>query len=475
VGEAIHVHFCSRDSVLAMAIGDALGPGFEIRHSRDFEAAASLAEEKWVDVVLLDLRSSESETFERWIQHAGHFNRGEFQPPMIVMVDGDDRALTLRIMEGGAYDSISHPPDIIELRLALRRAYKFRQANKALQETRAQDRSASRLHELIGASDCMQEVFALTRKIAPCDVSVLITGETGTGKELLARAIHRLSPRANHPFVAFSCSNLPETLVEDELFGHEKGAFTGALASRHGRLGAADQGTVFLDEIGDLGLGLQPKLLRVLQEKTFERLGSNTPITVDLRTIFATNRNLSEMVQQGKFREDLYYRINVIQIHLPPLHERRDDISFLAKHFLARTSDQFGKKAKRFSHAALRALEEFDWPGNVRQLENVIQRAVVLADGQTIEAWHFPMPRREAEPDPQCDFSYEEEVRSFKRRLILRTLRECGWKKTESARSLKVARGYLHRLINDLQIRREEEIPNAELLLGENLPPKRIM
>ena len=299
---------------------------------------------------------------------------------------------------------------------------------------------------------------------------MLITGETGTGKELLARAIHHKGARGTGPLVAFSCANLPETLVEDELFGHEKGAFTGAFLSRQGRVEAANHGTLFLDEIGDLGLGLQPKLLRVLQEKTFERLGSNKTINVDIRLISATNRNLQEMVQQGKFREDLYYRLNVVELRLPPLRERRDDISLLAHHFLQRSTELFHKKARRFSPAMMQALEQYNWPGNVRELENVVQRAVVLSDGPALEVAQLPASLRSivnveepvaqpvaVEPEPAAAvMSYEEEIRRFKRNLILRTLREYGWRKAESARALGVARGYLHRLIHQLEIQEED-------------------
>jgi DNA-binding NtrC family response regulator len=360
-------------------------------------------------------------------------------------------------MEHGAYDSVTNPPNMVELRLTLRRAYKYHAAERELERLRADSRGSGRLHELLGTSPGMQELFALAQKIAPCDVNVLITGETGTGKELLARAIHQMSARASRTVVAFSCANLPETLIEDELFGHEKGAFTGALATRRGRLEMADQGTLFLDEIGDLGLGLQPKLLRALQERSFERLGSNTTITVNIRLICATNRNLAEMVQQGKFREDLYYRLNVVQLHLPPLRERRDDIPLLAQHFLQMSAQQFNKKVKRFAQPALRALEEYAWPGNVRELENAVQRAVVLSEGQTVDVWHLPTVLRTSSEDLTLKRSYEEEVREFKRRLLLRTLRECGWRKAESARTLGVARGYLHRLINQLGIRRFDE------------------
>jgi transcriptional regulator with GAF, ATPase, and Fis domain len=265
---------------------------------------------------------------------------------------------------------------------------------------------------------------------------------------------------------------LPETLIEDELFGHEKGAFTGALATRRGRLEMADQGTLFLDEIGDLGLGLQPKLLRALQERSFERLGSNTTITVNIRLICATNRNLAEMVQQGKFREDLYYRLNVVQLHLPPLRERRDDIPLLAQHFLQMSAQQFNKKVKRFAQPALRALEEYAWPGNVRELENAVQRAVVLSEGQSVDVWHLPAAIRSTCDEPTFSrTSYEEEVRQFKRRLLIRTLRECGWRKAESARSLGVARGYLHRLINQLEItQREDEGHHGNGIHGPSSP-----
>ena len=323
----------------------------------------------------------------------------------------------------------------------------------------------------------MQELFGLAQKIGPCDVNVLITGETGTGKELLARAIHHLSSRQARPLVAFSCANLPESLIEDELFGHEKGAFTGAFALRRGRIEAADQSTLLLDEIGDLALGLQPKLLRVLQERSFERLGGNNTVNVNIRLICATNRNLAELVQEGKFREDLYYRLNVVQMHLPPLRERRDDIPLLAQHFLEASAEQFHKKVKRFSRSAMQALEDHAWPGNVRELHNAIQRAVVLAEGPAIEPHQLPVAVRGACEAQPLNGSYEKEVRDFKRRLILRTLRECGWRKAESARSLGVARGYLHRLINQLGIQQTEEntvaaaMPEQPVRPTVGLPP----
>jgi DNA-binding NtrC family response regulator len=424
----------------------------------DDEADLLAKIQKSPGVVLLDLRDDNGQAgIESEAPLLNKLFGLESSPPVVVMVRMDDHALVLRVMDWGACDTIPCPPDMAELRLVLRRAEKLRRMEAELAELRAREQAAPHLHELIGASDGMQQVFAMAQKIATCDVSVLVSGETGTGKELLARAIHRLSSRANFPFVAFSCASLPETLVEDELFGHEKGAFTGAMMARRGRFEVADRGTMFLDEIGDLSLGLQAKLLRVLQERSFERLGSNTAVKTDIRLVCATNKELGKMVEEGKFREDLYYRLNVVQLHLPPLRERREDIPFLAHHFLRSFADRFGRKVQRFSRVALHALEEFDWPGNVRELENVIQRAVVMADGSKIELEHLPGRLHRGFEDIELARSYEEEVREFKRRLIVRTLHECGWCKQDAAKSLGLARSYLHRLINQLEISEVEE------------------
>jgi DNA-binding NtrC family response regulator len=426
---------------------------------------------EWCDVVLLDLRSDSA--LER--SGSGGLNlidkicKIPSHPPIVVLCDECNRQIILDAVERGAYDTIASPPNMVELRLVLRRAHRSHVMEREVERLKASARESGGLHELLGTTSAMRELFALAQKIAPCDVNVLITGETGTGKELLANAIHRMSSRSERPLVAFSCTNLPDTLIDDELFGHEKGAFTGALTMRRGRIEMADQSTLFLDEIGDLGVGLQPKLLRVLQERTIERLGSNNLLNVNIRVICATHRNLAEMVQQGQFREDLYYRLNVVQMHLPALRERRDDIPLLAQHFLESSAAKFKRKTRRFSQSALHALEEYSWPGNVRELHNAVQRAVVLSEGQTIELWQLPAALRTGSDVPLLSRSYEEEVREFKRRLVLRTLRECGWRKAESARVLGVARGYLHRLINQLAIQEtKEELPVPTLV---RLPP----
>src|ERR1700690_3540060 len=449
--QSIHLCFFSQDSALAEVIGRASGSGFASRACDEFELSRLNEHRDWCDVVLLDLRYSGTQgNSEAGLRLMDEISKVPLHPPVVALCDAENRSLLVGVMEHGAYDSVTNPPNMVELRLILKRACKFHTAEKEIDGLRSNTRGAGRLHELLGTSSSMQELFALAQKIAPCDVNVLITGETGTGKELLARAIHQMSGRATRPLVAFSCANLPETLIEDELFGHEKGAFTGAVMSRRGRIESADQGTLFLDEIGDLSLGLQPKLLRVLQERSFERLGSNAKVSVNIRLICATNRKLPEMVQQGKFREDLFYRLNVVQMHLPPLRERRDDISLLAQHFLQTSSEQFNK--------------------NVRELENPVQRAVVLSEGQTVDVWHLPGGIRSSPSEPVLIRSYEEEVRQFKRRLLLRTLQECGWRKAESARTLGVARGYLHRLINQLELRQTEDevlaLPSPEAILS---------
>jgi two-component system, NtrC family, response regulator HydG len=459
--QRVQLCFLSQDSGFVDPLARALGAEFLTRAST--EAARDRLTEvlDWCDVVLLDLRSaSTGGDCQAGLRLLDEISKAPACPPIVAFCDEGNSQIVLNAIERGAYDTVTNPPNMMELRLVLRRAHKFHLAEQEVERLKASARTAGRLHELIGTSSSMQELFALAQKIAPCDVNVLITGETGTGKELLARAIHYMSARSARPLVAFSCANLPESLIEDELFGHERGAFTGAMTMRRGRMEAADHSTLFLDEIGDLTLGLQPKLLRVLQERNFERLGSNNTVNVNIRVVCASNRNLADLVQQGKFREDLFYRLNVVQMHLPPLRERRDDIPLLAQHFLETTAEQFKKKAKRFSQQTLNAFEEYAWPGNVRELSNVVQRAVALSDGATVELRQLPTAMRGNCEAPRLARSYEEEVRDFKRRLVLRTLRDCGWRKAESARVLGVARGYLHRLINQLGIQEvEDDVP----------------
>lgn len=419
----------------------------------------------WSDVFLVDLREAKVDPEDGSFQFLNAISQISIHPPVIVLCDEERRDVTLAAIDRGAADSVAHPPNIPELRLLLHRAHRFYVAERELRELRAERDRGGRLHNLLGTAPTMQDLFDLAKRIAPADVNVLISGETGTGKELMARAIHHMGSRSRGPLVAFSCANLPDTLVEDELFGHDKGAFTGAFWARQGRIESANHGSLFLDEVGDLPIGLQPKLLRVLQERSFERLGSNRSIEVDVRLISATNHSLAELVKEGKFREDLYYRLNVVELHIPALRERRQDIPLLAHHFVLKYGQLFKKNVKRLSDSVLTAMDQYAWPGNVRELENIIQRAVVLSDGQTLELSHLPLGLRqgvslpaaaiEGEANSQAS-SYEQELKRFKRDLVLRTLRQYGWRKAESARALGVARGYLHRLINQLEIREPE-------------------
>ena len=445
--------FYSRDKDFVEVLARALGPGYEICPGELDCIRSSGPTRQEASAVLLDVSSAGPEGFSE-VQRAMRIllKSSPAPPPIVAMVRHDDQDLVRTLIENGAYETLASPPDIRELRLVMRRAHRYHQIELDLVQSRSRQQSSGQLGDLVGCSENIQQVFEIARKVAACDVSVLILGETGTGKELLARAIHRLSNRAAGPFVPFSCANLPETLIDDELFGHEKGAFTGATGTRRGRFEVADQGTVFLDEIGDLAPGLQAKLLRVLQERSFERLGSNTPLNTDVRVVCATHQNLEEMVQDGIFRMDLYFRLNVVQLRISPLRERREDIPLLAQQFLRQYARLFGKSARRVSEAAMRALEEYFWPGNVRQLENVIQRAVVLCEGKTIELAHLPEKIHNGIIQPLASSQYEEAVHEFKRRLVLRTLRECKGNRTETARFLGVTRSCLQRMLNQLGI-----------------------
>ncbi|RKY04365.1 Fis family transcriptional regulator [Candidatus Poribacteria bacterium] len=306
--------------------------------------------------------------------------------------------------------------------------------------------------DIIYRSEKMAEVIEITKRVASVNSTVLIRGESGTGKELIARAIHQASPRRDGPFIPVNCGALPETLLESELFGHEKGAFTGAIARKLGRFELADGGTIFLDEIGDMPPALQVKLLRVLQDKQFERVGGTKTIKVDVRVIAATNQNLEKLMAEGKFREDLYYRLNVITIFIPPLRERPEDIPILAEHFLRKYCLETKKKIKGFAPETMDILMSYHWPGNVRELENAIEHAVVLAKGDIITPEDLPFNLRGVEPEIKL-MSLEEAVREFKKRHITRVLHETGGNRTKAAEILKIQRTYLSRLIKELGIK----------------------
>jgi transcriptional regulator with GAF, ATPase, and Fis domain len=309
-------------------------------------------------------------------------------------------------------------------------------------------------HNMVGESQAMRDVLQFISKVAPTDSTVLLAGESGTGKELVARAIHQNSKRANKPFMAVNCAALAESLLESELFGHEKGSFTGALALKKGRLEIADGGTVFLDEIGELSLPLQVKLLRVLQEREFERVGGTRTIKVDIRLITATNKNLEEAVSAGTFRQDLYYRLNVVSMEMPPLRERQDDIPLLANYFAAKYGEKCNRRITGISAEAQSRLLSYDWPGNVRELENAIERAVVLGTTDRLLLEDLPESVLESEPAATTPGTkYHDAVAQTKKQIILNAMQQAKGNYTEAAKLLGVHANYLHRLIRNLNLK----------------------
>jgi transcriptional regulator with GAF, ATPase, and Fis domain len=309
-------------------------------------------------------------------------------------------------------------------------------------------------HDMIGASPRMKNVFNFIRRVAPTDSTVLIEGESGTGKELVARAIHRNSPRSEHPFVAINCAAITETLLESELFGHEKGAFTGAVSQQKGKMEAAEGGTLFLDEVSELAPSLQAKLLRVLQEREFERVGGTRPIKLDIRLIAATNRLLLEAVQGGTFRKDLYYRLNVVAVTMPPLRERREDIPSLTDHFIAKASRKCKARMKSLSAEARLYLINYDWPGNVRELENAIERALVLGSTESILPDDLPEALLEADsPATESSAKYHGRIREVKKQLVLQALQQADSDYIEAAKALGMHPNSLLRLIRTLDLK----------------------
>jgi Nif-specific regulatory protein len=311
-------------------------------------------------------------------------------------------------------------------------------------------------HNMIGESQRMRDVYQFIARVAPTPSTVLICGESGTGKELAARAIHLNSPRKSKPFIAVNCAALTETLLESELFGHEKGAFTGAVALKKGKLEVADSGTLFLDEVGEMPQILQAKLLRVLQEREFERVGGTRTLKVDIRLIAATNKDLEEAIRQGSFRQDLYYRLNVVALSMPPLRERREDISLLASYFVQKYSDKCNRKVSGISSEARARLSSYDWPGNVRELENAIERAVVLGATEVILPEDLPEAALETDvPSTGGVAKYHEAVAEAKKQLILKAVEQAAGNYTEAAKLLGVHPNYLHRLIRNMNLRPE--------------------
>jgi two-component system response regulator HydG len=399
------------------------------------EALARLASGD-VDLIIADIRMPGMDGLELLEK----IQSEQLDTAVIIMTGYASVKSAVRALKHGAFDYITKPFDPDDLSVVVRNALeqqRLKRENRMLREQLAESQAVP---ELIGQSEAMRRVKEQIETVAPVDTTVLIEGESGTGKELVARAIHRLSPRRYNPMVVVHCGALTETLIESELFGHEKGAFTGAQYRKKGKFEAAMGGTIFLDEIADISLKTQTDLLRVLQEREIVRVGGTQPIKVDFRVIAATNRNLAELVKEGRFRSDLYYRLNVFTIHLPPLRERHGDVPLLAHYFLEKFSRQMNRKFTGFDRAAMEALVSYHWPGNVRELENVIERAVVVGREPLIRASDLAIVRSAETPE---DLTLE----AVERKHILRVLEDFGWNQTQAAKALGIDRVTLYHKI----------------------------
>ncbi|HEU4427687.1 MAG TPA: sigma-54 dependent transcriptional regulator [Myxococcota bacterium] len=400
-------------------------------------ALASLAEESAV-LVLTDLRMPGLDG----IGFMRRLRALDANVPVIVLTAYGTVASAVEAMKLGAVDFLAKPFDVDALEILIQRSLEHARTRSEHRFLREEAERAPRYEDLVGASPPMQRVFDLIEKLAPAKAAVLITGETGTGKELVARALHRRSPRADKLFVPLNCAAIPGELLESELFGHVRGAFTGASADREGKFAAADGGTLFLDEIGDMDLRLQAKLLRALQEGVIEPVGGNRRVRVDVRIVSSTNRNLEAAIASGAFREDLYYRLNVLRIELPPLRERASDIPALAASFLAEFGRELGKGALALSAGAREALCAYRWPGNVRELRNAMERAAVLAAGDEVDdaLVRDLLPRAAAprEPESPATLDLDAAVSEVERRTILRALAAAHDNKVDAARLLGI-------------------------------------
>ncbi|WP_456433808.1 sigma-54-dependent transcriptional regulator [Thermosulfuriphilus sp.] len=416
--------------------------GYQVSTAGTGKEALDLMEKNTVDVVLADIRMPEMDGLSLLKEIKGRWP----EMPVIMITAFASMDTAVSAMREGAFDYVTKPFNLKELRATVKRA--LEKAQKEAQETESPQDQVVQFQGMVARSAAMRKIFNLLPKIAQAPSNVLITGESGTGKELIARAIHNLSPRKDKPFVVVNCGGIPANLLESELFGYSRGAFTGASREKKGLFAVAHGGTIFLDEIGELPPELQVKLLRVVQQKSFIPLGETHEIEVDVRIISATNRNLEREVLAGNFREDLYYRLNVISIHVPPLRQRREDIPVLVQYFLDKYSRQMGKKVEGISAYALKALEEYDFPGNIRELENIIERSVALETGSLILPESLVLSRTKRQDGdgqkehdfritlPEKGIDLEELLAKIEMDLLKQALERTGGVKTEAAKLL---------------------------------------
>ncbi len=422
--------------------------GFEVITAPDGETALRLVREEAPDLVLLDIALPGMDGLEVLTE----IKRQYPALPVIMISAYGSVENAVKATRLGAYDFIEKPPHADKIVLTVKNALELA---RLTEENRRLRQQAAPPREIIGKSEAIQALREKLRIVAPTNASVLITGENGTGKELVARALHHLSKRSHRPFVEVNCAAIPEDLIESELFGHEKGAFTGATARRQGKFDQAHGGTLFLDEIGDMSLKTQAKILRILEEQRFERVGGSRPLQVDVRIVAATNKNLEEEIEGGRFREDLYHRINVIPLFVPPLRDRIEDIPLLAAHFLAEVAAENNSPPKRLSEAALEALKHRSWPGNVRELKNFIWRLAILAPGEVIEARDLALALPPAADGGEAaaagpavlflEASFREARSRFEREFLRRKLEEHGGNVSATAEAIGLERSHLYR------------------------------
>ena len=437
-----------------------LEPTYEILEAADAAEGLKSFKHDAPDLVLLDVILPGTDGLA-----ALQTMRTENRAVPVIMLTGTKSVKTaVDAMKLGAADYLSKPFDVEELQIVIERTLGKQELEQEVRQLRAQVVQRYAFHNLIGKSPAMQEIYAKIEQVADSRTTVLVTGESGTGKELVAKAIHYNSARRERPFVALNCAALPETLIESELFGHEKGSFTDATARRVGQFELAHTGTLFLDEIGDLSPATQAKLLRVLQEREFTRVGGVQSIKVDVRIVAATNKNLDEMVRKNQFREDLYYRINVIALYLPPLRERGEDIALLAKHFLAKRIEEEKRPPQEFTKDSLELISHYPWPGNVREMENIIEQAFIWSKGSgTITPEHLPNILRTDTRSPSLRddtlagrLSLEKAVMEFEREIILDALKRTTYVQTHAAAMLGISRRMLKYRMDTLGISRPD-------------------
>ena len=433
--------------------------GYAVREAVDGEHAVALCRKQPFDLVLMDVRMPKKSGLEALKEIKVH----NPAVPVLIMTAFSEVAAAVEAIKSGAYDYLTKPLDFEKLKVVLRNVFAhvgLIRENATLSRSLAATEAQT---GMVGRSESMRALWEMVRTIAPTDATVLITGESGTGKELVAKAVHAASRRARGPFVAVNCAALTESLLASELFGHEKGAFNGADKKHEGHFLTADGGTIFLDEIGEMPLSMQVKLLRVIQEREVLSVGGNKAVPVDVRIIAATNRDLAKEVAAGTFRQDLYYRLNVVTLALPPLRERADDIPLLAQHFMARFADKNNKNIKGFTPGAMDRLVRYAWPGNVRELENVIERASILLLGEHISERELPERFAASQGDALTDALTTDcpTLEDVERAVILKTLKRFGGNKTEAAKALGITRKTLHAKLSKYQSA-QEDAPEGE-------------